>query len=342
MIDIRNFYKLFIGNKETCIIWNEKENSWKRGFFRITKNLLLKHLNKEIAIGSYPIYKNDGNEYSRFICIDIDAHEDKEGEIDIKTKKNQEKFVRYLYSQSHIYLDLSKSCLLVEDSGGGYHIWIILKDKTPLLDAGKYIYKIKETLFKLKDNFCEGDIEFFPKQYILDHLDKNIGNAVRLPLGYNFNRKNNCKIICGNIENIIPADLSLIVKNISIDDIEKVNAIQKPTKPLQKFSAKDVSLGLHFWLEFPIRPCFKRIITGETQCHGITKGHKMRIALVHECSYYGMLIDMIIRCFENQSDFDRNKTEKQIKSVVKDSDWRYSCSLIKEMGYCFPECDRKK
>ena len=156
-------YDLFVGNKKNHIIF---EDTWKRSFLPISLNLILKHLRYEVAIGSYTIYYNGGNKpYAKWICIDIDSHErvpmetrkeildeydDKTAKlilkklekeyakrVNIKIKDQHFQVVNYLYDESIRLLGISNEYMMVEDSVGGYHLWIFLKEYTTLEDVGK-------------------------------------------------------------------------------------------------------------------------------------------------------------------------------------------------------------
>jgi len=367
-------YDYFVGNKGNHIIFND--GVWKRSFMPITKNLILKHVRFQIAIGSYPIYIENGTPYCKWICIDVDSHkrvpkkvrdevreeyDDKTAKlilkklekeyskkVDVAVKAKQLYYVDEIYRHSEHHLGIPIDNVALEDSGGGYHIWIFLKEHTTLEDVGKWVYKFRPQLDHVYRALVgdEEMPEIYPKQYTTEHLSKSLGNAVRLPYGYNFNKKHHSKIlfvpeyIC--ITQIRKKlNLHELVKDIVVD-LTKLNGIHATRKKVEVYKSQDMPVSLDFYMELPIRPCLKMIINGETQCFG-SHGHYMRMALVHELRYVKMPLHIMVDCFKQQYDFDDNITLAQIESVLNSTrkkDGRYSCGKIAQLGYCHG-CDRK-
>ena len=359
---VNRLYNLFVGNKHSHIIFSD---TWKRSFLPISTNLLIKHLRHEIAIGSYAIYNGGVNPYCKWICIDIDSHErvpqsvreEVRDEYDEKTaklilkklekeyskrvnqhiKKYHLEFVNLLYKHSIDILGIPNDYMILEDSVGGYHLWIFLKEKTLLEDVGKWSYKYNPILRRKYRGYLNDDEfpEVYPKQYALDHLHKGLGNGVRIPLGYNFNKKGSSTIIKGDLFTVKKFDLHELVKDIEID-VKQMNGFHCRREVVEVYDAQDIPSSLDFWLELPIRECFKWIIDGKTQCFG-EHGHFMRMALVHECKFYKMPLETMLQCFKNQYDYDELITRAQLDSVLNSTrkrDGRYGCEKIKRLGYC--------
>lgn len=368
--DPRLLYNLFVGNKNNHIIF---EDTWKRSFLPISLNLILKHLRHEIAIGSYTIYYNGGNiPYAKWICLDIDSHErvpakirqeiweeyeDKTAKlilkklekeyakrVNITLKDSHFQVVNFLYDNSIKLLGVPNEYIIAEDSVGGYHIWIFLKEYTTLEDVGKWVYKYREKINEAYKEIVSDDEEYpeiYPKQYTTDHLSQGLGNGVRLPLGYNFNKEGSSKILRGDLKSVMKFDLHGLVKDIKID-VKDMNGISCRREVAEIYDEKELPQSLDFWEELPIRECFKWVMNGKTQCFG-EHGHFMRMALVHECRHFKMPEEVIIDCFRNQYDFDYEITKAQIESVLYSSnrkDGRYSCDKIKSIGYCHGCKDR--
>jgi len=367
--DPKLLYDLFVGNKKNHIIFEE---TWKRSFLPISVNLILKHLRHEIAIGSYTIYYNGGNTpYAKWICIDIDSHEripqkareeileeydDKTAKLILKKlekeyakKVNKEikachlEFVNFLYDESIRLLGVTNDHIIVEDSVGGYHLWIFLEDYTTLEDVGKWVYVYRPILNTNYRRFLNDDEfpEVYPKQYTVEHLGQGLGNGVRLPLGYNFNKDGGSRILRGDLETVKKFNLQSLVKDVDVD-VSELNGIHCRRETSEVYDAKELPMTLDFWEELPIRECFKWIMNGKTQCFG-EHGHFMRMALVHECKFIKMPINIIVDCFRNQYDFDEAITRIQVDSILNTSnrkDGRYSCDKIKQIGYCHGCKDR--
>lgn len=361
----KRMYELFVGDKNNHILYQEV---WKRNFFPITINTIFKHMRHELAIGSYPIYKQDDETYCRWVCIDIDSHalvpheyrkeiretyDDKTAKlilkklekeykkrVNLETKEIQEKFVRYLYENSYQLLWIPNKYMVLEDSVGGFHLWIFLKDKTLLEDVGKLVYEIKPIINEEYRKMLDDDAdtpEFYPKQYSVKHLHKGMGNAVRLPLGYNFGKGAASKILAGDLETVEKFDVQPLIQNVEIEGgVESMNGIHSTRTVVEVYDPQNVDEVFDFWMEFPIRECFKMIIRGETQCFG-EHGHFMRMALVHELKFIGMPRDKIFFAFKTQYDFNEETTREQIRSVLDSTtrkDGRYSCDKIRQLGYC--------
>jgi len=372
-ISPQRMYDLFVGNKKNHIIF---EKVWKRSFFPISINLIMRHMRHDVAIGSYAIYKEDGNNYCKWICIDLDSHErvpvnirhdvwdeyedqpkvaklilkklEKEysKKIDQNIKAEYLRMIEELYNRNETlswkWLGIPNEYIVLEDSVGGYHLWIFLEDKTPLEDVGKWVFNVIDRMIILHDEFfLDAEYpEYYPKQYGTKHLDKGLGSGVRLPLGYNFNKKGASKILRGDLKTVKKFDLHNLVKDWEVPDyqIERFNRSCR-RQDIEVYNAQEIPLTLDFYMELPIRSCLKRIITGETQCFD-NHGHLIRMALVHECKYIKMPKEVMIDCFKNQYDFDEEKTQAQLDSVLDSSnrkDGRYGCHTIRELGYCH-EC----
>lgn len=371
--EVSKFIDLFVGNTDNHIIWDHNSEYWRRAPFPITPALVMRHFLHQLAIGSYPIYKCNGWNCCRWICIDIDSHERVPKEkreairaeyepkvaklvlkrvereyakrVDKELFEKQEKFVRNLYKSFESLSNIPKECTILEKSGGGFHLWIFLEEGTRLENAGKFVYDIKPKINEMYINFFGEDEElpeFYPKQYTIDHLDKRLGNAVRLPLGKNFGKDVITEIIEGDIETTKKTSLDAW-ENIEIpeEEIQTMNRISTSRPVFEEYDEMDIKESLDFWNEF-LRPCFQWIVSGKTQCYG-SHGHYMRMALVHECNYNKIPFEAIVDCFRNQYDFDEQLTRIQINSVLKSSnrrDGRYGCDKIKLLGYCIPECDK--
>jgi len=368
--DPKLLYDLFVGNKKSHIIF---EDTWKRSFLPISLNLILKHLRHEIAIGSYTIYYNGGKiPYAKWICIDVDSHERVPAEVrkevrdeyddktaklilnklekefskrvNLKLKEQHGAVVNYLYDNCIRLLGIPKQYIVVEDSVGGFHLWLFLKDYTTLEDVGKWVYVYRDKINEAYKEIIKDDEEFpeiYPKQYTVEHLAQGLGNGVRLPLGYNFNKKGGSKILRGDLNSVQKFDLHNLVKDVEVD-VSELNGMRCRREVVEVYDEKLLPESLDFWEELPIRECFKWIMNGKTQCFG-EHGHFMRMALVHECRHFKMPKDVIVDCFKNQYDFNEEITRAQIESIITTTnrkDGRYGCDKIKRIGYCHGCRDR--
>jgi len=372
-IPLQLIYSLFVGNKKAYIEWFN--GRWVRRYSSITPHKIKQHTEHKIAIGSYPIYQKDGKEYCKWICIDVDSHKRVPKHIrdrirtdfpktwkleiikitrtyrkliDQDIKKIQYKFALEVAMYSSEYFKTRKNCVFMEDSGGGYHIWVLLEDNTLLEDAGKYIEMIKPKLIKKYREYIENgeDPEFYPKQYTLSHLDEKCGNGVRLPFGKNIGKDYSTKIICGLINKAEKLNIINITQYYTGPDIMSLSPGVSRRDEWEEYKPQEIDDKLFFWFSFPrIRPCFKKLMDGTTQCYD-THGHRMRMAMCHECNFYRMPKELVINSYHNQFDYDEAYSRVQVDSVLTSTalrDPRYSCRKIKELGYCheFKGCNYK-
>ncbi|MHA1291133.1 MAG: TOTE conflict system archaeo-eukaryotic primase domain-containing protein [Promethearchaeota archaeon] len=333
---LKRFKKLFIGNNFSYGLQNS-DGSYRSIKGRITFDLLRRHLEREITIGSYYIYKRYNVEYCRWICIDIDAHDP--GAKDL-VDGSLPKIVSYLLS---IY-NFPEESILVERSGRGYHFWLFLKDLTTL----KRAYSLKEDIEeKLSKEFSAIDIEIFPKQKSLKGL-KGFGNFVKLP--FSINRKNNIlsvPVYDFDLMNVKPFDIKELVKKIRK---EKWTVKQRQNIIILR-SSKKGQIDLSRWKPYSwsakqfyekLRPCTREIVLGR-QTHQKPYSHVMRIQVANELFRLHAPLDVRIKAFERQVDFDYEKTRYQVEDLENRcrTHGRFfiaRCSTIQKYGYCVPWC----
>jgi hypothetical protein len=73
IINWKDFKSFFVGNLNAYGLQNSN-GSWTAKREKITKDVIEKHLNQEITIGSYTIYRKNNRICCKWICIDIDLH----------------------------------------------------------------------------------------------------------------------------------------------------------------------------------------------------------------------------------------------------------------------------
>jgi len=72
-MDWKDFKSFYVGNLNAYGLQNSN-GSWTAVRDKITKNTIERHLNKEITIGSYNIYRKNNRICCKWICLDIDLH----------------------------------------------------------------------------------------------------------------------------------------------------------------------------------------------------------------------------------------------------------------------------
>lgn len=337
--------------------------SWKTEYQRITKALISQHVEGKYSIGSFPIYFKWKTLYCRFIAIDVDFHlELEKGGVKIHTidenlKQKAKEIMDYLILNSQKYFKLPVENLFVEDSGGGYHIWIPLKEDTTLLNATLYINYIHPRIQKLFIGI-DNDIEIFPKQSAEEikfedgtvNLSKKPGNAIRLPFGTNRKRNYESKIIIGDITKFLPADIMPITKDLkyTISRIKTKKMAQNiPAESLNKLDkrkeVRDESIK-YFYEHSNFRPCFKACIDGSFKLKG-DPGNIMRVGLTNELYALGAKKVTIAQAYANQKDFDFEKTMGKIDDCIKYINYyqhplTLRCKTIQKLGYCIESCPK--
>ena len=94
-----------------------------------------------------------------------------------------------------------------------------------------------------------------------------------------------------------------------------------------------------------LRYCLRKIINGY-QATG-ANGHDMRRCIANELFRLKAPLEIRIDAFKKQKDFEREKTEYQVKDLEKrarsnNNFYISSCKTIKKWGFCFKECSRYK
>ena len=108
-------------------------------------------------------------------------------------------------------------------------------------------------------------------------------------------------------------------------------ALYKVGKTLnEKSKSKNIKKRYHKF-EKTIRPC---ITDALSRSH---PSHKMRQAIVAELHADGWNNSRIIETFSDFVDFDRKKTEYQVRHIVKKGYAPFRCSTIQKLGECLQE-----
>jgi hypothetical protein len=371
-IDLVNFLrKELIGNPSAYIKTvrrtdpktKKKYWSWVTEYKRITKEMLRKHIDKKLSIGAFPISYKWKTLYCSFIAIDVDFHIEVEKDgirydsVDENLKQKAKEVIEFLYMNTEKYFGLPQENIFVEDSGGGYHIWIPLKEGTTLINASLYINYIRP---KIQQHFIgiDDDIEFFPKQLAEDmkladgtiDLNKKPGNAIRLPFGYNHKRKSASKVIFGNALSFKPADIMPMTKKLkyTISQIKTKKMTKSvPESSLDTIDRRKIVIedGIKYFYEHPdFRLCFKYCIDNRHKLRG-SNGNIMRVGLSNELYSMGAKKTTIAQAFSNQDDFVYETTMKKIDDCIKyvnyyNNSLTLRCKTIQNLGFCVESCPK--
>jgi len=352
-LDILNKY--FVGREDALLVKYEnnkkdwyspyKPNTNKNVKFPLNNNVLIGYINGEYDLALYPHYQNKRNDKTRnkwrvrWLGIDVDCH----GKD--FTLKNMEK----LSESCDILVSNCKKFFLFDDpkyiikerSAHGWHLYIILKRDTSQENALFYrdiTFPNINLFFKERHNFIEL-IEYFP---FIQINEKSYGNGLK-PLFNKFSNLNKeVEIYELELDNIVKDNHDKYKKYIRNSN-EKINFYSQN----RLFSINNVTeesrfceLGkIHknslewFLSKYYGGQCIKNVINGIYQCKGRV-GHTMRIKVVNMLKSLGYSEEVIIQAFENQRDFDYNKTKKMVKDVMKRNYAPPSCKTTRNIGFC--------
>jgi len=86
------------------------------------------------------------------------------------------------------------------------------------------------------------------------------------------------------------------------------------------------------------RPCIMRALQHPLQ-EGM--GHLMRLAIAAEYLNMGKEPSEVAPLFENQSDYDYNKSLYYVEDAQKRGYKPFKCKTIQSLGYCLPDCKKE-
>jgi hypothetical protein len=87
-----------------------------------------------------------------------------------------------------------------------------------------------------------------------------------------------------------------------------------------------------------IRPCIHAALAKPLEGKG---GHLMRLAVAREYLAAGYNTDEIVQLFQNQPDYNPEKTRYYVEHAKKNPTKPFKCKTIHELGFCLPNCSRK-
>lgn len=311
----------------------------------LTTELIKKHLDSEITLGSYCIGpQND----SIFLVIDFDIDTIIAKSVITKPgdKKAKEKYaealrvmqeqVKKVIGNLSEKLGIGRNQVLIEKSGAkGYHLWMFFSQPTPSLK----VYKMTRVISRELE--LQG-YEIYPMQASADDL--KVGSLIKIPLGINKKTGERCFFLDDTFEPFLDqwkalADVSAITdeqlnnliklrdteaERIEEDTIEDVTSIGgsidrmidscDALKALQEKSEKPPEEG------------------GE-----INLSHDERMTILSLFKKFGNVGKMRIHQFlKNTHNYNAEKTDKIISSANVTP---MKCSTLRERGICSKECE---
>lgn len=386
------FIKSLIGRKD--IYLKQVGSSYVMANGKTTEKLIKSHISGEITIGTYPIYWWNNAARCSFIAIDIDAHvkpDDKLKEIikqthsdvfnhshyliskvnnktsvvDINEKERLRKVIDILYSRSNTFFLCDKEYITVEETTGGFHIYISLPKSTLLKDAWLYLQIIKSKVLyytkirksgkTIQKGLLKRDTEFYPTRSAegleMEAFKTVVGRGIKYPFAYDqkFNQKTKLIIYNGlnklNIKPIVKKSKKIIYNFSYRNKSNPLNEELSSIIPPKIYDKKEINEKLKMIEKSPFLPyCVAKVMSGELKPEG-SLGHLMRVCVANELLSYNFKPEVVAMAFQNQNDFDFDTSYKyavysQRQQKIKGSDLCCRCQTIIGYGFCLPECPR--
>lgn len=172
----------------------------------LTDDDVLEHLAGMWSIGTYVI--NPENQSVRFICWDLDTHDEATLELLVELVLEM---VAGVTEGLPFYTDGMYPSLMMERSGNkGTHLWLFLTDPIPAARARAWVERDFTPEWTALN---KGAIEVFPKQDAV--MEGGFGNLIKLPLGLHAVSERWSEIVpyqgwASSIEEVVPLDSSLV------------------------------------------------------------------------------------------------------------------------------------
>lgn len=287
-----------------------------------SKSIMKYHVSGKFTLGLYQISLDDT---VKWICFDLDDHNNKRGAKALKSDVNKLLTVLAKYGIP----------FLLEASGSpnSYHVWIFLK---PTRTHNAYLFS--RQIKKEADIECE----VFPKQKSLNK-DSKYGNLVKVPLG--INRKTGVKS-----QFLDPTTLEPYVGMVPIPGIIALLDTEEPEETTElSGKRKRTKQGRKKTIRTPtrlgqdLRPCMKSLLKSSTLLEG-HQGHEMRVAIASEARNIGLTIEQAVELFRGQSDFNFDITRKNVEYIYGQQYSPYRCDKLQEkcssivQSYCI-DCE---
>ena len=351
MADLKLFLQLFQG-RETVFAkqWvGDLGYSPVRPERPINADDIFSHIQGTETYGIYPIRKDNT---VKLVCFDVDLPKnfaEIEEDALVTDKSNLLPQVKNICTTA---INVFSACsfnskgILIEDTGGrGYHIWFFFESPIPAVSARKFAYSI---LKKAKIQ-CE----VFPKQN--EVAEGQYGNLIKLPLGLHKKYKQYSSFIdiaekkILSIENpfaylteIVPIPVSIIfnitqerAKEKELKHVRPREAIV-PVEAKPKETAGEVEKSPRIGDLVEKCKAFSNLKKKAVSQHHLE--HAERLALAYIMINTGDGEEVLHHILSNCSDYDRDRTQKEIDYLKARGIKPISCRRLIEQGACDKFC----
>jgi hypothetical protein len=310
---------------------------------------ILSHIQGIETYGIYPIRK--GNTV-KLVCFDVDLPKnlaELEEDALVTDKSNLLPQVKNICTTA---INVFRACsfnskgILIEDTGGrGYHIWFFFESSIPAVSVRKFAYSILKK--------AKVQCEVFPKQN--EVAEGQYGNLIKLPLGLHKKYMQYSSFIditdkkISNIENpfahlteIVPIPVPIIFNIIQERVKEKELKHVGPRETIIPVEAKPKETAG----EFEKSPRIGDLIEKCRAFSNIKKKavsqrhleHTERLALAYIMINTEDGEEVLHQILSNCSDYDRDRTQKEIDYLKSREMKPISCRRLIEQGICDKFC----
>ncbi len=310
---------------------------------------VLSHIQGAETYGIYPIKKDNT---VKFVCFDVDLPKNFAEVEEDALVTDKSILLPQVKNICTTAINLFRACsfnskgILIEDTGGrGYHIWFFFESPIPAVSARKFAYSILKK--------AKVQCEVFPKQN--EVAEGQYGNLIKLPLGLHKKYKQYSSFIdiaekkILSIENpfahlteIVPIPVSIIFNIRQERAKEKELKHARPREAIIPFEAipketvdeveKDLRIGGLVEKCKAFSNLKKKAVS---QDH---LEHEERLALAYIMINTKDGEEVLHQILSNCTDYDRDRTQKEIDYLKSRKMKPISCRRLIEQGICDKFC----
>ena len=351
MADLKLFLNLFQGREGVFARqWGDGQGySPVRPERSLNTDDIALHIRGAETYGIYPIKKDNT---VKLVCFDVDLPKnfaEVEEDALVTDKSNLLPQVKNIFTAAVDVLrhrSFNSRGILIEDTGGrGYHVWFFLESPIPAANARKFAYSI---LIKAKVQ-CE----VFPKQD--EVAEGQYGNLIKLPVGLHKKYKRYSKFIditkgrISTIEDpfvhlneIVPIPISMIsgITHETLKQKEpeptRPKEVRTPAKVLAKEATGEILKNPRIGDLFEKCRAFSNLKKKAVGQHHLE--HVERLALAYITINIEDGEEVLHQILSNCSDYDRDRTQKEIDYLKARGMKPISCHRLIEQGICDKFC----
>jgi len=310
---------------------------------------VLSHIQGTETYGIYPIKKDNT---VKFVCFDVDLPKNFAELKEDALVNDKSILLPQVKNICTIAINVFRACsfnskgVLIEDTGGrGYHIWFFFESPIPAVSARKFAYSILKK--------AKVQCEVFPKQN--EVAEGQYGNLIKLPLGLHKKYKQHSSFIdiaekkILSIENsfahlteIVPIPVSIIF-NITQERVkEKEPKHARPREAIIPVEAKPKEtageVGKSPRIGDLVEKCkaFLNLKKKAVSQHHLEHAERLALAYIMINSEDGEKV--LHQILSNCSDYDRDRTQKEIDYLKSRKMKPISCRRLIEQGICDKFC----